>query len=199
MVYAYFSYQAGSWDRKRRVVSIVEWHSGELDTCVGFIVTNLEAKSVIKWTRTFAANAARLQLHALASALGNFLCNPATPAPISDWSLSSLRRSSSRSVPRSSISAKLHLSKPIIWWMLTELTRSSPGLRYSALHRCGPVTQTDSASVTSVNKVAHDIRLCYSGHCPRFFLSRDRKLLMLDARLLCVQLCADQMVRRNIQ
>ena len=111
MVYAYFSYQAGSWDRKRRVVSIVEWHSGELDTCVGFIVTNLEAKSVIKWTRTFAANAARLQLHALASALGNFLCNPATPAPISDWSLSSLRRSSSRSVPRSSTTAARSPSK----------------------------------------------------------------------------------------
>ncbi len=25
-----FSYQAGSWDRKRRVVAKVEWHPGEL-------------------------------------------------------------------------------------------------------------------------------------------------------------------------
>ncbi len=32
-------YQAGSWDRKRRVVAKVEWHPGE--PRVGFIVTNL--------------------------------------------------------------------------------------------------------------------------------------------------------------
>ena len=34
-------YQAGSWDRKRRVVAKVEWHPGELYPRVGFIVTNL--------------------------------------------------------------------------------------------------------------------------------------------------------------
>ncbi|MEE1562937.1 MAG: IS1380 family transposase, partial [Alphaproteobacteria bacterium] len=39
--YASFSYQAGSWDRKRRVVAKVEWHPGELWPRVGFIVTNL--------------------------------------------------------------------------------------------------------------------------------------------------------------
>ncbi len=39
--YASFSYQAGSWDRKRRVVAKVEWHPGELVPRVGFIVTNL--------------------------------------------------------------------------------------------------------------------------------------------------------------
>ena len=39
--YASFSYQAGSWDRKRRVVAKVEWHPGELYPRVGFIVTNL--------------------------------------------------------------------------------------------------------------------------------------------------------------
>ncbi len=38
---ASFSYQAGSWDRKRRVVAKVEWHPGELVPRVGFIVTNL--------------------------------------------------------------------------------------------------------------------------------------------------------------
>ena len=38
--YASFSYQAGSWDRKRRVVAKVEWHPGELVPRVGFIVTN---------------------------------------------------------------------------------------------------------------------------------------------------------------
>jgi len=35
----------------------------------------------------FAANAVRLQLHALAYNLGNFLHTLATPAPIKDWSL----------------------------------------------------------------------------------------------------------------
>ena len=39
--YASFSYQAGSWDRKRRVVAKVEWHPSELYPRVGFIVTNL--------------------------------------------------------------------------------------------------------------------------------------------------------------
>jgi hypothetical protein len=54
-----------------------------------------EGKGAIKWTRlscrTFAANAVRLQLHALAYNLGNFLRTLATPEPIKDWSLSSLK------------------------------------------------------------------------------------------------------------
>ena len=54
-----------------------------------------EGKGAIKWTRlscrTFAANAVRLQLHALAYNLGNFLRTLATPEPIKDWSLTSLR------------------------------------------------------------------------------------------------------------
>ena len=37
------------------------------------------------------ANAVRLQLHALAYNLGNFLRTLATPEPISDWSLTSLK------------------------------------------------------------------------------------------------------------
>ena len=115
--YASFSYQAGSWDRKRRVVAKVEWHPGELYPRVGFIVTNMarraenvvafynkrgtceqwikEGKGAIKWTRlscrSFAANAVRLQLHALAYNLGNFLRTLATPEPIQDWSMTSLR------------------------------------------------------------------------------------------------------------
>ncbi len=40
---------------------------------------------------TFAANAVRLQLHALAYNLGNFLRTLATPEPIKDWSLTSLK------------------------------------------------------------------------------------------------------------
>jgi hypothetical protein len=90
--HANFSYQAGI--KPRRVVAKVEWHPGELYPRVGFIVTNMtrpaervaafynkrgtcEGKGAIKWTRlscrTFAANAVRLQLHALAYNLGNFL------------------------------------------------------------------------------------------------------------------------------
>ena len=53
------------------------------------------AKAAIKWTRlscrTFAANAVRLQLHALAYNLGNFLRTLATPELIKDWSLTSLK------------------------------------------------------------------------------------------------------------
>ena len=54
-----------------------------------------EGKGAIKWTRlscrTFAANAVRLQLHALAYNLGNFLRTLATPEAIKDWSLTSLK------------------------------------------------------------------------------------------------------------
>jgi hypothetical protein len=115
--YVNFTYQAGSWTKPRRVIAKVEWHPGELYPRVGFIVTNLsrpaervvafynkrgtceqwikEGKGAIKWTRlscrTFEANAVRLQLHALAYNLGNFLRTLATPEPIKDWSLTSLK------------------------------------------------------------------------------------------------------------
>src|SRR5712672_2352367 len=115
--YASFRYQAGSWNNPRRVVAKVEWHPGELYPRVGFIVTNLarpverlvgfynhrgtceqwikEGKGAINWTRlscrSFAANSVRLQLHALAYNLGNFLSTLATPEPIKEWSLTSLK------------------------------------------------------------------------------------------------------------
>ena len=41
--------------------------------------------------RSFTANAARLQLHALAYNLGNFLRTLATPEPIKEWSLTTLK------------------------------------------------------------------------------------------------------------
>ena len=41
--------------------------------------------------KSFTANAVRLQLHALAYNLGNFLRTLATPEPIKDWSLTSLK------------------------------------------------------------------------------------------------------------
>ena len=115
--HANFGYQAGTWTKPRRVIAKVEWHPGELYPRVGFIVTNMsrpaervvafynkrgtceqwikEGKGAIKWTRlscrTFAANAVRLQLHALAYNLGNFLRTLATPEPIKDWSLTTLK------------------------------------------------------------------------------------------------------------
>jgi Transposase DDE domain group 1 len=101
----------------RRVVAKVEWHPGELYPRVGFIVTNLsrpservvafynkrgtceqwikEGKNAIKWTRLscclFAANAVRLQLHAQAYNLANFMRTLALPEAVAQWSLTSLR------------------------------------------------------------------------------------------------------------
>lgn len=115
--YASFAYQAQSWNRSRHVVAKVEWHPSELYPRVGFIVSNLgrspegivafynqrgtceqhikEGKNAIKWTRlscrTFAANAVRLQLHALAYNLGNFMRTLAMPKTTDPWSLTSLR------------------------------------------------------------------------------------------------------------
>ncbi len=94
-----FSYQAQSWEMPSRVVAKVKWHQGELYPRVVFIVTNLtrptdrvvalynqrgtceqwikEGKGAIKWTRlscqSFAGDAVRLELHALAYNLGNFM------------------------------------------------------------------------------------------------------------------------------
>jgi len=115
--YANFTYQANSWSKPRRVVAKVEWHPGELFPRVGFVVTTLtvpqervfefynrrgtaeqyikEGKYALKWTRlscrSFEANEVRLQLHALAYNLANFLRTLVLPTTIADWSLTSLR------------------------------------------------------------------------------------------------------------
>lgn len=115
--YTSFHYRARSWSKARRVVAKVEFHPGELFPRVGFIVTNRslpnervlafyndrgtaeqhikEGKYALKWTRLscmrFAANAVRLQLHALAYNLANFLRTLATPLAVETWSLTSLR------------------------------------------------------------------------------------------------------------
>jgi len=114
--HASFSYQAKAWSRRRRVVAKVEWHPGELYPRVGFIVTNLarpanrivafynqrgtaeqwieEGKNAVKWTRlscgAMKANAVRLQLHAPAYNLSNFLRRLALPEEIESWSLSTI-------------------------------------------------------------------------------------------------------------
>jgi len=116
-LYTSFHYRAKSWSKARRIVAKVEFHPGELFPTVGFIVTNRslpnervmafyngwgtaeqhikEGKYALKWTRLscmkFAANAVRLQLHALAYNLANFLRTAATPELIERWSLTSLR------------------------------------------------------------------------------------------------------------
>ena len=115
--FASFSYQAQSWPRPRRVVGKVEWHQGELYPRVGFLVTNLtrpaervskfyngrgtaeqwirEGKYALRWTRlschSFRHNAVRLQLHALAYNLANFLRSLALPKEVEQWSLTTLR------------------------------------------------------------------------------------------------------------
>jgi len=117
VLYHDFRYQAGSWDRPRRVVAKVEWHRGELFPRVGFIVTNLsvkakgvvhfyngrgtaeqwikEGKYALNWTRLschrLVANQVRLQLFVLAYNLGNFLRRLGLPKAIKDWSLRSLQ------------------------------------------------------------------------------------------------------------
>ena len=101
----------------RRVVAKVEWHPGELYLRVGFIVTNLsrpvervvafynkrgtgeqwikEGKNANRRTRlsccSFAANAVRLLLHALAYNIANFMQTLALPEAVAQWSLTSLR------------------------------------------------------------------------------------------------------------
>jgi Transposase DDE domain group 1 len=92
----------------RRVVAKVEWHLGELYPRVGFIVTNLsrpaervvafynnrgtaeqwikEGKNSIMWPRlsccSFAANAVRVQFHALAYNLANLMRTLALPEAV---------------------------------------------------------------------------------------------------------------------
>ena len=115
--YAGFLYQAKSWNKARRVVAKVEWHSGELFPRVGFIVTNLtrpakrvvrfynqrgtaeqwikEGKNAVNWTRLschdFVDNQVRLHLFVLAYNLGNFLRQSVLPQSVRHWTLTTLR------------------------------------------------------------------------------------------------------------
>ena len=117
VLYHDFAFQAGTWDKPRRVVAKVEWHKGELFPRVGFIVTNMgggaapvvwfyngrgtaeqcikEGKVALNWTRLschdFADNQVRLQLFALAYNLGNFLRRLAMSQSVKQWTLTTLR------------------------------------------------------------------------------------------------------------
>ena len=114
---ANFRYLAASWTKPRRVIAKVEWHPGELNPRVGFIVTNLsrpaervvafynqrgteeqhikKGKNAVRWTRLscqkFRNNEIRLQLHALAYNLGNFMRTLELPDAVGQWSLTSVR------------------------------------------------------------------------------------------------------------
>jgi len=116
--YKSFFYQAASWTRARCVVAKVEFHFGELFPRVGFIVTNLAAKSraVVRfynkrgtaeqWIKEgkqaaamtrlschrFGANEVRLWLSVLAYNLGNLWRRLALPKAIGNWSLTSLQQ-----------------------------------------------------------------------------------------------------------
>ena len=119
-VHCDFGYQAGSWDKPRRVLAKVEWHPGELFKlfpCVGFLVTNLplepeqvfgfynqrgtaeqyikEGKIALRWTRlsckTMTQNEVRLQLHALTYNPGALLQIVDLPEETATWSLTSLQ------------------------------------------------------------------------------------------------------------
>jgi hypothetical protein len=78
-------------ERARSAERVVAFYN-KRGTCEQWI---REGKAAINWMRlscrTFAANAVRLQLNALAYNLGNFLRTLATPEPIKDWSLTSLK------------------------------------------------------------------------------------------------------------
>jgi hypothetical protein len=108
---------AKSWSKARRIVAKVEFHPGDLFPRVGFIVTNRslpdarvlafynqrgtaeqhikEGEYALKRTRLscmrLKAIAVRLQLHALAYSLANFLRTLATLETVETWSLTSLR------------------------------------------------------------------------------------------------------------
>ncbi len=111
---------------------------------VGFIVTNLlrpaervvgfynqrgtagqsikEGKNAMKWTRlsccSFAANAVRLPLHALAYNLANFMRTLALPEAVAHWSLTSVREKLVK------IGAKIVTNSRYIIFQMAEVTVS---------------------------------------------------------------------------
>ena len=115
--YKDFLYQAGSWDKPRRIVAKIEQHPEEIFPRVGFIINNLrwrdkkvvkfynkrgtceqwikEGKYALNWTKLscqrFVENEARLKLFIMAYNLGNFLRTLALPEGIKHWSLRSIQ------------------------------------------------------------------------------------------------------------
>ena len=163
--YANFNYQAASWTKARRVVAKVEWHPGELYPRVGFIVTNMsrppervtlfynrrgtaeqhikEGKNAIVWTRLscrrFAANAVRLQLHALAYNLANFLRTLTLTNEVSHWSMTTLRDRLVKIGAKVVRHGRSRSKWPRSWSHTTCSSRSSTPSRRCVRRRCHDV------------------------------------------------------------
>ena len=201
--HASFRYQAGSWTTPRRVIAKVEWHPGELVPRVGFIVTNMsrpaervvafynqrgtaeqwikEGKGAIRWTRlscrSFAANAVRLQLHALAYNLGNFLRTLATPEPIKDWSLTSLKEKlmygrlplRKRCLRRSGMvrsAAVMYPASHAATWLRASM-RSAAGSRLSSRARSSVLLSGSADPGLTGHAIVSKITLAARGNCGR--------------------------------
>jgi hypothetical protein len=102
--------------------------------------------------RTFAANAVRFQLHPLACNLGNFLRTLATPEPIKDWLLTSLKDKLIK------IGAKVvsygryvifQMAEVAIAWMFQEILRLTAELRL--LPPSAPAETSDLHASTATN------------------------------------------------
>jgi hypothetical protein len=154
-------YQAGTWERPRRVVSKIEWLAGELFPRVGFIVTNRtdpapgvvrfyngrgtceqwikEGKHALEWMRLscheFKDNAVRLALFVLAYNLGNFLRRLALPKQMASWSLTSLREKLVK------IGARLvrHARRLVLQMAEVTVTRDLFGQILGRIRRLSPV------------------------------------------------------------
>ena len=73
----------------------------------------------------------RLQLHALAYNLGNFLCTLATPEPIKDWSMTTLREKLIK------IGAKVVGHARCVWFQMDEVCYTAQRLRRHLAHDRG--------------------------------------------------------------
>ena len=155
--YGDFQYQAGCWDKARRMIAKIEWHPGELFPRVGFIVTNLpmepdwavrfynlrgtaeqhikEGKYACYWTRLSSKrlrdHEVRLQLHALAYNLATFLRCSELSEEMADWSLTSLQ------LKLIKIGARVVRHARAITFQLSEVAVTGPMVRtiLDAIHR----------------------------------------------------------------
>jgi len=121
-----------------------------------------EGKGAIKWTRlscrTFAANAVRLQLHALAYNLGNFLRTLATPDQMKDWSLTSLREKLIKSARSLLVmAATLHSRWPRLLSRGTSSQNFSDRSPICVRHRLA--CRHDAPGYRSTSQTAGEVRL----------------------------------------
>ena len=136
-------------------------------TCEQYIK---EGKGAIKWTRlscrSFAANAARLQLHALAYNLGNFLRTLATPEPIKEWSLTTLqgkadqnRREGRRSRPlcRLPDGGGRHSARPVLGHLADDRRTSATTGRIDGVARLVVTSSIETTGEVRLDDRKYDI------------------------------------------